>query len=893
MPSLNTNISATTSGIFPTTSFSQANTNNVFNSEFASITVSGTYTTLNSVQFGPKGAYLYLQVPATNPAGRMIKVIGSNPEDGDETVIASLTTGDTAFIPVDNRHYNIRVFSPYSTTTLNYFIGNRGGMYEDGIVYVYDKGNHYEYVFADMSSGISNNPVTIDLDPSVWYLQSSQQYASYNKGFLIRFTNVSTTADRFIVIDSTGDLIDSSSIPDMYYTGDETTFGTINSFPQTPNGGWLFTNNATSAAGGTSVITSDIKVNYVYDDQINTFDINPISGATSFDGITPVYELNDGTKIVGFSSSENGCTDYYLINKSFIYNFFTDEENGTVATSIIAYPNSNFFAVFYADTSNVNAPIIKAQIINSSGVVINAFDYTPAYGSFNTVYGYPISNRGFLFALFSTADINKPYIFMKWDSASNTFIGGDFSIKHIRGTLYQNIESNISYNLPSFSPIDQNLTNISKNGDIILTLYSAPITSLSILTYSASRCSFLYFPGGTWSSFVNADGITGSYFGFPHATGVTASWRGQYSVGNEQGPLPISGRVGFNVLSHPILSNGASVSTSAYSVGCYITATGGTYTVNTEIVPITSASVGEAGGSITVENITDRYRILTFLGSTTSGATLAGNRNFYVINTSNNTRVGQPLNVTPIANGPVSWQSRSGSLGILAISGTATSYGATATRSWFFNLVSPTSVTTTHPFNGNQSPSSGMGAFSQMIINGEKNIRGVNDGNILFFGPTKYVQTTGPTSTPNRSIKVKLIKSNSFNEIFITDNLQSGSVSFDWFQNSLDQQARLGRNYVLVGWRGYQDKFKSFIQDFGSGTTAILNAATTAGGTGSPLYVKAVGMRNVVLNRQSIDTATRLVSATNFPNLISRYTLDIDPNNGFWEVLMNNQYVEQ
>ena len=97
MPSLNTNITATSSALFPAVTFSQANVNNVINGTFTQLSVSTTPTIMNNNLMGARGAYLYVNVPTTNPAGRVVKIVGTNPADSTPRPIASLNTGDTAF----------------------------------------------------------------------------------------------------------------------------------------------------------------------------------------------------------------------------------------------------------------------------------------------------------------------------------------------------------------------------------------------------------------------------------------------------------------------------------------------------------------------------------------------------------------------------------------------------------------------------------------------------------------------------------------------------------------------------------------------------------------------------------------------------------------------------
>jgi hypothetical protein len=741
---------------------------------------------------------LYANVPTTNPAGRAVQIL-----DAEGNVLAFLRRGDTALIPISNTTYQIYAVSTNQTTVLNYFIGDRGGLYSNGGLTLwewdFDGVTGFKYFANDILTGQPGEVFDIILPESdsggAWVIDPQcLDLQSYNKGWLLKFYDYNDPDYyRVYAVDVTGKPVTASlDFPefrtDSIFLPGGDWYGNILP-PQTPNGGWVMVNTANSVAypyNESFPVNKSVRIDYIYDNQIYTnylnhpqWNIGP-TAPVLYTAVSSSSQMQDGTFILNFDKQLYDLTgfvhDTVFVNKNSFQLFedlktSTDPQIGvglinetmTVYTSSPQMNTAVKWERVYWDQYGATAPrTAEISIVNSSGIPVGWMDdFSILQTGCNMLISTPVSNNGWLFTNYAHPNSSVPYYFMKWRSGSNTIIGDDLSISHPKGVSFANISFNYTTNHPL--DINKRASNITAIEDVVVTLSNTsttPVTTENFFNRRAQWASFLYFGGGATFYNSSINGVTGNYVSIPYATGTTLPWMGGTAIydSNLLGPIPFSSATrGFNVIAHQMNDDGVTPigSTLINAFHNRITISGTTtiavsYFPSLIIAGVTSAtSIPVHPGSVDVNVLSANNKVISYIGNTSTGGTEAGKNVYRLWNNSTNTIVGSPLifNRVPVFGatnaGTVNHQSRAGSFFINSIGGTADANGRIRATSWFWNTISPAPAAGAAPFVNTAVP------YPYFTYNKEKNVRGVNDGSMLLVKKGNFANTTGSQTSTN------------------------------------------------------------------------------------------------------------------------------------------------
>lgn len=394
----------------------------------------GEFARLTEFNCGPKGAYVYVQSPNTNPANVAINLHKISDTSSEDESFITLQPGDFAWVPLTA---NVRTLSASTTNggaaTLNFLYSDRGGEWGNSVLKVFiDNDNAWKYFIFDAESGVPGAIINLELSDSwsVYPINFVQQ-----KGYTLIFANGN---DNLIVfIGSDGKIITQIDLYRFNQTvGDNNGFG----FP----------------LGG---------VNYNYDtEQATSYAKGYVLAYTQdYGGDYPVSKLAyfDGDKIT-YHDFPNCWDNQITIDNSAGWDNST--ENGTAVLFLTGvfqagYPDDDFYVLVNSSEHNIiditagpgytyDDPLIS---INANYIVfLRKVSGGPGDGDYQTILVYNTKaqllqdldisgvdtdirdlfrfygNGNFLVSFHDDTTENQ-YYFIHYNSSTNSFSGNDLT----------------------------------------------------------------------------------------------------------------------------------------------------------------------------------------------------------------------------------------------------------------------------------------------------------------------------------------------------------------------------------------------------------------------------------------------------------------------------------
>jgi len=416
MPTLQSALTLKSSTLFPAAiDFSVSATSDISgDTSYGKVNlIKGTNTLLHSSAIGGKGTYVYVSSPTSNSKAGAINIFGENSlVDGEP--IATLYAGEFAIVPISKRQGRIYATSTNGVQTLDYIIGNRGETIGQSALFKYSTSDgDWHYEVSDSAAAEANATYNTSLT-TLAYGDFDIDSIVQDKGYLLELHE----GGEYIAypIDSNGkpvshnmpnDVMDSPRYElggkgHAFFYGDVDP--TISHFDGDTVNTYVFPN----------ATTSYLESNYDY----ATADGSFIAYVEDYEGVTDqeaVFVINGARKHM-LSSINYGTSN-----------------SDYVETYVYYFANFIVHVVLNDDTSTF---IKTLNIFSTAGVLLKSVDIPSTYDDFNI--DFHGIGKCFI-SMYSSSDINLPWLFFHYDQATNQLIGEDLTWTHERGSNYESI----------------------------------------------------------------------------------------------------------------------------------------------------------------------------------------------------------------------------------------------------------------------------------------------------------------------------------------------------------------------------------------------------------------------------------------------------------------------
>jgi hypothetical protein len=438
---------------------------------------------LTEFSCGPKGAYVYVKSPSTNPANVSIKLYKENnsivslgyygdPIENEENFI-TLLPGDFAWLPISSSCRSIYASTTNNgESTLEFMYADRGGNWGESVLNIIDDTSEYFYFINDVQTGEPGQiyPLGISYNAYDLYQISFVQDSGYVIEFNRHAIKGGNSSRKIFFVSADGVLIP-NDIPEIHQIQDlnYNYIGVISegsrywTAKNNSNSNYIFghyTNNPIGYAKSFILVYTE---NY----RIDPIPGNPVtkSKLAYFDGkeihyhdlpnvwdnpfqfyITTAWDSStqDGTVCLYFGGNSGDSRFpnnefYLLVNKT--EHIILDYYNGDFWEPYLSI-NSNVICLI--NQSNFDGQILEMKIIDTKGNVLQNINLSSISSHDLDVHFYGKGNIQLM--LYST-DSGLVYM-INYNESLNRLIGGDLSWSDDSNTQWS-----LAYN-PNYPLVD-------------------------------------------------------------------------------------------------------------------------------------------------------------------------------------------------------------------------------------------------------------------------------------------------------------------------------------------------------------------------------------------------------------------------------------------------------